>query len=389
MPLVKASQVNQPTFSNIVWQDQEIKSAFYKIATRIQSSLERLNSGSLTFNYNGKPTKAVSADVIRIVSELPQNDPLELALRNIILEGVVSSEDHSVGSGYIFLNAIVSGYFPEFEQGKIRADLKDTLETIRHQIGGGICYNIIKSILEQGAIDSKVDFVITDRDPVFSVRIDSSMKIIGDFHDLFNVNRRKISSSFVVAIDGIIESLGEVDCLLQSAADSKQNVLMISRGFAPDVVSTLQKNYKNKNMFVFPFVASGDEDLYTSFRDAGLFVVDRDSYLSLRTLSIDDLNSGENDIFLDDYMIRLGGVKSTSRNITISVPSIFKDSIRLIHDRIVIAVRCAKETCRTGTCIDTKTGKKVSIKSARNAKNVTRATRKILKNLGCLVLQQE
>ncbi len=46
----------------------------------------------------------------------------------------------------------------------------------------------------------------------------------------------------VLAIDGKIESLGEIDHLLQPIAHHQANANFCARGFAPDVVATLDKN---------------------------------------------------------------------------------------------------------------------------------------------------
>ena len=375
-------------FSDIVWKDQKIKTAYSKVIASLRDSLESLEAGKLSFNFKGRPVKAVSADVVRIVSELPQNDSLGLALRNIILEGLVSTEDHSVGSGQVFLNALIRGKIPTYVERKPRAEMNEVLGVVRNLIGVGICYEIVKSIISEGAIDSKVDFEISGRDKNFLVKIQSSLKLIGNFHELFEPGRSRLDNCFILAVDGIIESIGEIDCLLQSASVSKQNVLLIARGYSPDVASTLMKNYTKKNMFVFPFVLGGDKKAYRELRESEIYVIDRDSYLTLRTLTIEDISKNSNDVFLDDYMIRIGGVESTSRNVTVVVPHAHKKNIGLIYDRIVIAMRCARESCRTGTCIDTSTGKRVSVKSAINAEKTSRSIKKMLENLGCIILHQ-
>jgi len=380
---------NNVSFSDIVWQDQEIKKAYIKVVKTLQDSMNSLESGKLTFNFKGRPVKAVSSDIIRIVSELPQDDSLGIALRNIILEGLMSSEDHSVGSGSIFLSSLLRGAIPKYKSGKLRAETEEVLEAVSTLIGTGVCYQIVRSIIKEGAIDSRINFEVSNRDKNFLVKIQSSLKVVGEFHELFSVNRSKISNAYTLAVDGVIESLGEIDCLLQSAASSKQNVFLIARGYSPDVVNTLMKNYGKKNMFVFPFVAVGEESVYENLRKADIKVIHRDSYLMLRTLTIDDISMKESDIVLDDYMVRIGGVDSTSRNVTVVVPQAYEKNIGLIYDRIVMSLKCARETCRTGTCIETYSGKRVSIKSAINARKTTRSIKKMLEGLGCIILHQK
>ena len=55
----------------------------------------------------------------------------------------------------------------------------------------------------------------------------------------------------VIAIDGIVESIGELHRLLEESRG--KNMLILARGFLPDVANTLSENYE-KNLRCIPFV---------------------------------------------------------------------------------------------------------------------------------------
>lgn len=68
----------------------------------------------------------------------------------------------------------------------------------------------------------------------------------------------RLESPRVVLIDGFVESVHEINSLLVEASTTKENVLLFTRGFADDVISTLQVNHNRGSLNVIPIIVKFD-----------------------------------------------------------------------------------------------------------------------------------
>ena len=85
----------------------------YKIMINdLEQLLIRLDSGKLVFNYGEKVCPAKPADLIRVLSEWSQSDLVDLTIRNIIVDTILSSENKQIGS-------VLSVPYPSFVRIKI------------------------------------------------------------------------------------------------------------------------------------------------------------------------------------------------------------------------------------------------------------------------------
>jgi hypothetical protein len=74
----------------------------------------------------------------------------------------------------------------------------------------------------------------------------------------------------VVVIDGFIESVAELNRLLQDAAETRESVLLFVRGLADDVINTLRVNYDRGSLRVIPIIARFDIDGINSLNDVSV-----------------------------------------------------------------------------------------------------------------------
>ena len=125
-----------------------------------------LNAGKLTFSYGGRPVRATNSDIIRVISEWPQNDSLSLTIRNIILSTIVSLERSSPSSGYAFLEMVGKS---QRRNLNTRATTQDILSLVRKNIGNGICKEIVSHILQDVSINPTVEFVLSQEKTKFVV----------------------------------------------------------------------------------------------------------------------------------------------------------------------------------------------------------------------------
>lgn len=64
----------------------------------------------------------------------------------------------------------------------------------------------------------------------------------------------------VIPIDGYVESVTEINRILEEAASSKETVLLLVRGISEEVLHTLKVNYDRKTLTVVPIVVKYDID---------------------------------------------------------------------------------------------------------------------------------
>ena len=102
------SRVKTNTYTSIFSDTQQVRKITAKIFKETYLLIEKLKKGEVSFHYGGRPIKAVPADIVRMLSEWPQNDPKALAIRNIILNGVLSTEIKSAGSAMVSLELLSS-----------------------------------------------------------------------------------------------------------------------------------------------------------------------------------------------------------------------------------------------------------------------------------------
>jgi len=88
-----------------------------------------------------------------------------------------------------------------------------------------------------------------------------------DFNVAFNVKKTILTSPKVLLIDGYVESVSEIHHFLTLANDTKETILMFSRGMSNDVVHTLKTNFDRKTLNVIPILVDFDFDGINSLAD--------------------------------------------------------------------------------------------------------------------------
>jgi chaperonin GroEL (HSP60 family) len=77
---------------------------------------------------------------------------------------------------------------------------------------------------------------------------------------LLNLKPVRLTKPKVLCIDGYIESISEINMLLEGAAESKHQLLLIARGMHDDVITTAKINRDRSSMFLYPIIINFDID---------------------------------------------------------------------------------------------------------------------------------
>ena len=382
--------IESESFSTVVSSSRDIEHSKRAVYTRLRSVVKKLDKGTLSFYYLGRPIRAQKIDIIRVLSQVKCKNKVELGIRNIIIDGIMSGESIAVGSGYLSLK-ILLGMTPDiFNKGKLRLEKKEVKQCVSELMRMGATNEVVDTIIERASISSGIIVGCSEAVDRIVVRGKPSLTVLASFHEIFVTKREKIESGDLIVIDGFIESIGMIDSILQSFSKEKKSLVIIARGFAPDVVSTLFKNYRAGNMFVYPLVLQGGPDIFEKLDNIKNFY-NIHNILSIRTLSVNDFDFDKDFLFRKNS-IDISGVDSIERICYITFPIFLKNVSGILEDRINLGLRIAREAAMSGKYSNIDNLGNLSIYSRHATKTARRVYKSLVQNINnlkCMVLQEE
>lgn len=310
------------------------------------SEIEKLLLGKQDLFYSGKLIKAVPADALRILTDVDRDGAIFITLRNFIINGFVSSEERAAAGGLLFLlNFLDIKDAIKFERKRFgHIDLERAL---RFYLGDGMVMEACLRIFESVGHDATVSFDVSHLDDRITVRLKPSFSIVGSLHELFNAKSYRASGAKIVCIDGIVESVSNIDVLIRTASNCGQPLIIVARGYDADLINTLNHNHKKDLVNVYPFVVHSLQD-FEKFRLVGMDVIDADAYFRLGTVEYKDL------IFQSDFMFDHEKMEIAfdqgegSKTVEIMVPKKLMALSGIIEDRILSGLAFCKEATFTG-----------------------------------------
>lgn len=206
--------------------------------------LSCINSSG-AFSYEDRVVTANSCDFHRMISEWSRISPVDTAIRNIVLSALFSSEAKMGGSG-ILSAMMLTGNVSELSRTR-KVKHENVIELLTSWAPRGISRKVAKEIFEMGGCGSEVRLSEGDQ---WGTKV-SCISGILQLGTIDNLLIGKIGNSYrydgpahVVAIDGIVESVGQIHRLLD--ASEGQPIVIMAKGFLPDVANTLAANFPEK-----------------------------------------------------------------------------------------------------------------------------------------------
>jgi len=77
-------------------------------------------------------------------------------------------------------------------------------------------------------------------------------------HKPIGLSSIRLTKPKIILIDGYIESVSEINTLFEGASDTKEQILLVSRGMHDDVLNTIKVNRDRSTMFVYPIIINFD-----------------------------------------------------------------------------------------------------------------------------------
>lgn len=251
-----------------------LKDDINRSLSKIMSSVQDFDS----FNKNSKilfDEAEVKTTVQSMIDYLKLDTSPEKQIVEIILSHAISSEISSSGGFDVFIEEI-KRHFSTF--GEIKFDLnklfprKPTKEIVNKYIekelegSDDVIRNMVKKSIELSGLSGRisVEQSSTDSRSVelltgYTFEISPSISAQTAFLD-----------SYVIAIDGYVESVGEIHRLLQQIYVSKVPAIVFVRGMSDEVLQTLAANYKQGKLKIVPFVVPLDVNHVNTLNDIAI-----------------------------------------------------------------------------------------------------------------------
>ena len=246
-----------------------------KTVVELHDVFSKLLARQLVQAEQGEIFKWSPLDVRHVLGHFKSGSRSELAIRNILLEACISTERATAGSS--LPAAITCLDILRLSNGIIDAPLinqlsnicNDDLRRLARWTTSRVADQCIVDIWDDSLMSSLIieacrlagpgGHISIDPHPTFrSIHLEHTMgyrfsiKLLPEFASMIKRGIISYNDPAVVVIDGIIESVGEINQILEYFADTKEPCYIIARGFAGEVLSTLAANYLRGTLRVIP-----------------------------------------------------------------------------------------------------------------------------------------
>lgn len=128
-------------------------------------------------------------------------------------------------------------------------DLKEIISSIcQDKILSDVCWHA----LEASGLEGKI-FIENSKNESYIVEAKDGYSFNLKPYSFFLTNNLWQSKEVkTLVVDGFVESISEIDSLVNAAYETKQPMVIISHGFAEEVISTLYLNFQKKNLNIIP-----------------------------------------------------------------------------------------------------------------------------------------
>jgi hypothetical protein len=271
----------QPRFSN--YDKIKIRDFIENINSQIIESV--LGETLLSFGKNVE--RLCILDCVRVLTEIPAEDPLERVVKNILLEMTISAENIRAGTGAFailsFCNFFLSrGNFSEEEiHQEIRnisgASRRTDFKGLKNQVSEfsksnyaleiflkliqNNSFNASISIKEWNGSETKIEQSYGSR---FQVRASENFLIATRMNEW---NGYDVSC---IVVDGVIERVSEIHHVLEIFSSNNKNLCIFARGYGEEVIATLAKNYNRKTLKCIPLKIDIDLGTINTLKDISI-----------------------------------------------------------------------------------------------------------------------
>jgi hypothetical protein len=251
-----------------------------QITSEIQKKLESLIDQKHHFSFGNRTSQTQPIDIVRWVSEMSSVTSESRHLKNIILSALSDAENTQGGSAVVCLvvlchlmNRPGSVWSPEVSGG-IENELKQLAKNYARRSSSSavlkilanfdrdpISFRIAKKAIAISGANSTIQVISEGKNT--QITSISGYKFPIEFPDVFLsasgiTAEKKFDECRVMAIDGIVESMSEINGIVHESYNKNIPLVIAARGFNKDVLNTLGINFYHSRLRVFPVVVPYD-----------------------------------------------------------------------------------------------------------------------------------
>lgn len=264
--------------------------------------------------------KILTVSLLQLLSTVKHFTRLHRQIHEIIISSAISSEKRSPGSFGDCVSKIVKNVrakcIPSFHQTILCEGVIPSRQDIEKIINENVACHYTKdcvfAAINLSGFLGKINVEKTKSNK-FSVEQTAGYTFNIPPHFPVNV---KFLNPKVLCIDGFIESVSEINRILQDLSEIQSPCLLFARGMSPDVVQTLRVNFDRGSLKVVPLIVRYDLEGVNLLNDIAI-VSGGDVVSSLKgqlisTIDINQIQTVESANVTNDRVIILNFVTHSS-----------------------------------------------------------------------------
>jgi len=231
-----------------------VNSSVQSFISKLNNNTDKLFKNRLGISYGHGYVPLSLPDWKRVLASIDiGDDRVELCTKNAILECCIRAEQHASFGGLIAAIAFVNhqnGAHNEeidlsFLKRSVRIKKEEFLALLRAVINDEYASSIIIDAVELAGFSGQI-FVNDRSNKSTSLELRNGFNFpvscIPEFQEIMKVKDWTAENAVIIIIDGIVETVGEIHCILDHCCRNNQPAAIFARGYSEEVVATIITN---------------------------------------------------------------------------------------------------------------------------------------------------
>lgn len=258
-----------------------IDSKLRQLTDAIQRKMDDVVSQKHHFSFGNRTSQVQPIDMIRWASEMTSVTSESKHLKNIILSALSDAENTQGSSAVVCMMALghllrrPSSIWSPTLSNEIENEIKTLLSLHTRRCSSTEVFQILskfdrdprsfgiaKKAIKMSGANSTIQVIVEGN--FTEIKTVQGHKFPVDFPDIFlsaggiTSSEKKFDECKVMAIDGIVESISEINGIIHESYEKNIPVLIAARGFDKDVLNTLGVNFYHSRLRVIPVIVPYD-----------------------------------------------------------------------------------------------------------------------------------
>jgi len=246
----------RPTTSGVTAKTRLHRSrdtVFERICSLASEVICKIEKGELRKPIGSRVLEVSELDTLRVLSEIDTSDLTSRIARSMLLRSAYLCEKNSAYGAFALCKRL-AGDFEIKESHFLTPEI--LLATATRHLGASSAEGVLDSI---GAAGPHSTMIVKESSGKSHIRVVDSLEIpvipTAEFGDNFTFRNVKF-----LCYDGVIESVSEINVILEKCIASGSPLVIYARGYGYEVVSTLLHNWRLGKLRVLP-VSANQEDI--------------------------------------------------------------------------------------------------------------------------------